>query len=418
MKSRNGRGARGLFEASTHFLKSQQRLVKLLGTRGCVSPKDAEGASVKLEKLMDEKRPAQFMAQVSKLNDRLGASLKKQEKGERPENGEMALLLKVSRLIQETEQPEQVFSGVLGLLRQVVTYENATLYLANRATGSLELAHQEGERVDLIRSVRFEHGFGLSSWVAKERRPILLSDLRREAQHGLPVVRSFLSVPLVLGGELIGVVNLSHSCAHAFGERDKHLLMLVASLTAATIERLLHHQSRRELGVMDELTGVHNRRHFEERLLQQAELSRLSMQPYSLLFIDIDHFRQFNDVHGHPAGDQILKDLGGVLRTWARSTDVVARYGGEEFVVLLPHTDQHGAHQAAERLRGAIENHSFGRRRRITVSMGIASCPHDGNAELELVRKADHALGLAKRSGRNRAHGAGDAPGAHGAAVN
>ena len=401
MKSRNGRGARGLFEANTHFLKSQQRLVKALGTRGCMGGKESEAASLKLEKLMDEKRPAQFLTQMSKLNEKIVSGLKKQEKGTRTESPELSMLLKMSKVIQETDDPQAVYSGVLNLLRQLVAFENGTLYLVNRASGSLELAHQEGERVDLIRGVRFEHGFGLSSWVAKERRPVLLSDLRREAQPGMPVVRSFLSVPLQVGTELIGVLNLSHSCAHAFVERDKELLIVASAMAAATIEHALHYQSIKELSITDELTQVYNRRHFLDRLQQQSQLSQRYLHPYSLVFIDIDHFKQFNDTHGHASGDQILAELGGVLRKWARSSDVVARYGGEEFIVLLPHTDAQGGLLAAERLRAAIESHSFTRRRRITVSVGVASYPVDGKMESDLVRKADQALYLAKKAGRN-----------------
>jgi diguanylate cyclase (GGDEF)-like protein len=401
MKARNGRGARGLFEASTHFLKSQQRLIKLLSTRGCLGGKEAEGATLKLEKLMDEKRPAQCLAECTKLNEKLITALKKQDKPAGTDRSELALLLKMSRVIQETDDPKAVFAGVMGLLKQVVAFENGSLYLVNRGTQALELAHQEGDRVDLIRGVRFEHGYGFSSWVAKERRPVLLNDLRREAQPGLPVVRSFLSVPLQVGSELIGVLNLSHSCAHAFAEKDKEMLILASSLAAATIEHMLHFQDIKELSVTDELTSVYNRRYFQERLLQQQQLSERYLHPYSLVFLDIDHFKQFNDTHGHAAGDHVLMDLGALLKRWARNSDVVVRYGGDEFVVLLPHTDREGAVLAAERLRASVESHLFPKRRRVTVSVGVSSFPLDGKAQVDLVRMADQALYLAKKAGRN-----------------
>ncbi|MBI5837300.1 MAG: sensor domain-containing diguanylate cyclase [Candidatus Eisenbacteria bacterium] len=401
MKARNGRGARGLFEASTHFLKSQQRIVKLLSTRGALPGKDAEAATLKLEKLMDEKRPAQCLGECSKVNEKLLTALKKHEKPTAGDRGELALLLKMSRVIQETDDPGAVFAGVMALLKQLVAYENGSLYLVRRGAHDLELAHQEGERVDLIRGVRFDHGYGFSSWVAKERRPVLLNDLRREAQPGLPVVRSFLSVPLLVGSELIGVVNLSHSCAHAFAERDKELLILASSLAAATIEHMLHYQSIKAMAVTDELTSVYNRRYFQDRLQQQATLSQRYLHPFSLVFLDIDHFKQFNDTHGHESGDQVLVEMGRLLKAWARTSDVVVRYGGDEFVVLLPHTPREGALLAAERLRASVEAHHFPRRRKVTVSLGVASYPVDGKAEEDLVRKADQALYLAKKAGRN-----------------
>lgn len=152
-----------------------------------------------------------------------------------------------------------------------------------------------------------------------------------------------------------------------------------------------------ELAITDGLTGISNHRYFQERLALEVERSGRSGLPVSLLMIDADHFKRYNDNCGHPAGDEVLRTLAQVLSEGRRRTDVVARYGGEEFALLLPDAGQEFAAKLAERLRLRVESCVP-----ITVSIGLASYPADaGNAEA-LVRAADAALYQAKRAGRNR----------------
>lgn len=151
----------------------------------------------------------------------------------------------------------------------------------------------------------------------------------------------------------------------------------------------------------DGLTGLKNHRAFQERLTQEAGRAARYQPTLSLLMLDVDHFKQYNDAFGHPAGDDVLRRIGRLMQAAARETDMVARYGGEEFAVILPHTDGAGALAAAERLRAAIE-HADWPHRPITVSIGVATLrPHlrDGAALLD---EADRALYRSKTEGRNR----------------
>jgi diguanylate cyclase (GGDEF)-like protein len=156
------------------------------------------------------------------------------------------------------------------------------------------------------------------------------------------------------------------------------------------------------LAITDELTGCYNRRYFGLRLDEEIARSRRHGHAFSLLFLDIDNFKRINDSYGHGLGDRILADLGKLLHRWARSTDLLARYGGEEFVVLLPVTETGQALVAADRLRRTVEEHSFPRRKRLTVSIGVATYGEDGTSEEELLKVADQALYQAKRMGKNR----------------
>jgi two-component system chemotaxis response regulator CheY len=156
-----------------------------------------------------------------------------------------------------------------------------------------------------------------------------------------------------------------------------------------------------ELASTDELTGVKNRRRFREDLeMLFAQADRQNF-PLSLILLDIDHFKQYNDTFGHPAGDRVLQQVGATLRASLRSQDVVARYGGEEFVVILPGTGAAGAVEAAERLRMAIAGRDWPLRP-VTASFGAATSGLDTPDAATLVDRADRALYLSKEAGRNR----------------
>jgi diguanylate cyclase (GGDEF)-like protein len=156
-----------------------------------------------------------------------------------------------------------------------------------------------------------------------------------------------------------------------------------------------------ELASTDELTGVKNRRRFREDLELLYGQAQRQGSPLSLILLDIDHFKQYNDAFGHPAGDQVLQQVGATLRSNLRSHDVVARYGGEEFVVLLPATAEDAALDVAERLRAAIAGREWPHRS-VTASFGVATSGAEAPDAATLVDHADRALYHSKEAGRDR----------------
>lgn len=155
------------------------------------------------------------------------------------------------------------------------------------------------------------------------------------------------------------------------------------------------------LSVTDGLTGLHNRRAFEEKLKEEFERARRYNLPLSLLMLDADRFKEFNDSCGHPAGDHLLKEIALVLKQNARANDVAARYGGDEFAVILPNTDSKVAFHLAERLRRAAKS-LCPQDRLVTISVGVSALRHDMHDAHSLLVAADNALYDAKRNGRNR----------------
>lgn len=173
-----------------------------------------------------------------------------------------------------------------------------------------------------------------------------------------------------------------------------------------TLANLKLRESLRHQAIRDSLTGLFNRRYLIETF--ENELSRASRRQHNLgvLMIDLDHFKQFNDEHGHNIGDFILSEFGRLVRLILREEDTPCRYGGEEFTVLLPETDRVGASLVAEKIRKAVRAHSFAHENQsygpITLSIGISIFPDNGDNASQLIKAADTALYKAKEAGRDR----------------
>jgi len=163
----------------------------------------------------------------------------------------------------------------------------------------------------------------------------------------------------------------------------------------------------RELAVTDGLTGLNNYRYFKEHLIHELRRAERHKSNVSLVMLDIDFFKNYNDTHGHLAGDEVLRTIAKLMRDNVRSIDVTARYGGEEFALILPETNKSAAHVVAEKIRKLVETHRFPNEEtqpngKITVSIGVATFPDDAKELEELINRADQRLYQAKALGRNR----------------
>lgn len=187
---------------------------------------------------------------------------------------------------------------------------------------------------------------------------------------------------------------------------DRLVLNAVASELVVAVENTRLYRLTKKLAVTDELTGLANYRQLQQKLDEEIERAKRYGKRVSLIMLDIDDFKTFNDTHGHVAGDVALGELGRVVAETVREVDLVARYGGEEFSVVLPETDAAGAFVVAEKVREAVQNHRFAdatghRCCDLTVSIGVASYPAHATGKDGLLREADHALYRAKTTGKN-----------------
>lgn len=248
-------------------------------------------------------------------------------------------------------------------------------------------------------------GHGITGWVARHGMAVRAGNVLEDPRY-VPMrddIRSELCVPIRVGERILGVINIETTEPDAYSEVDQQTLEIVAAQIGLALEM-------RRLAGVDSLTGAANRRVFDEALPRELRRGARDNRPVSLLMIDIDHFKDYNDACGHLGGDRCLQDVVAVLaRGVSRAGEVLARYGGEEFAVILPDTDITGALQVAEGMRSAVENLRITHRYSqdggvVTVSIGVASVI-PGRTEgrpADLLKAADDALYQAKESGRNR----------------
>ena len=265
--------------------------------------------------------------------------------------------------------------------------------------------------------------------------PLVITDIRMDGMSGLDllkeikVIRPETQVVLITGyASLDSALTGMRAGACEYLVKPFEDVGLIASVADSAIKKthLLEtnrglidtlknnnenlervNQFLKEQASRDGLTRLYNHRHFHESLAGEINRSSRYNHIFSLIFLDVDLFKQYNDTHGHLMGDRLLRELGEVLAEQLRKTDLVARYGGEEFMMILPETDKENARRVAEKIRKTIEEHSFPSSEKqsngkITVSMGVAAFPEDGKDSATLIQNSDRALYEAKHKGRNR----------------
>lgn len=226
---------------------------------------------------------------------------------------------------------------------------------------------------------------------------------------GREMIRSVAILPLIRRSQLVGVLNLGSQDPTRFTRHHAtDFLDRLATIGAVCLENATNREHLIISGLTDALTGMHNRRYLQKRLDEEIARSRRYRLPLSCLFIDADHFKRINDLHGHSAGDLVLREIALRILECLRASDVATRFGGEEFALLLPQTDAHEAFKIAERIRRRIAEQVIplesGKELSVTVSLGISKLDLSthGDPGKQLLTDADAALYEAKRQGRNR----------------
>ena len=328
---------------------------------------------------------------------------------------EVARLHRIATEINSRSELREVLSNLAKVAAEEARAQMSAIFLLNDGLNLRLAAHRAlpDELAEEWSLVRLGRGVcGLAAMKSRvvvvedvENDPLTFADRDRFRRAG---IRSAWAVPL-LGHEenVIGAVATYYTHVHRPDRRDIFMAQLYGLHASLAIENAWLHDQLKEQAIKDGKTGLFNHDHFLERLRLELDRSRRRAGDLSLLMIDIDDYKRYNDTCGHLMGDRALRIIGVVLRRIARSTDIAARYGGEEFTFILPDTDSEGAMTMGERVRREVENEMFPDAEgeptvRLTVSVGVAVWPQDGLAIDEIVGAADAGLYEAKRAGKNR----------------
>ncbi|MNK70503.1 Response regulator PleD [compost metagenome] len=326
---------------------------------------------------------------------------------------ELSVLHEIAQRISSQIDLRQTMVMIGTEIRQVVACDDCLIFLKDEETQTLQ-AQATSSEPSTSRIPPIPLGEGPLGRVAEQSEPVHMASLDPDAYPALLGHRALLALPITSEGTTLGVIAIAKRTLGAFPPETERMLTVIASQAAVAIRNAQLYQASQQLAITDGLTGVYNRRYFQRQL--EAEFRRAPRFGYSvaLMLIDIDHFKRFNDTHGHLLGDQVLRSVGQILRESTRETDVVARYGGEEFAVILPETTCEQALEVAKRVRKNLARHPFwGRGQtpvKVTASIGIAARLASEIKPEELIDLADAALYEAKHGGRDRVCAA-DAPG-------
>lgn len=293
----------------------------------------------------------------------------------------------------------------------ILRAEKCSLMLYDENAGELCIKSAKGLDEEVVTQTRIKLGEAIAGRVAKEGAQVLVQNIEYDSRFEKPNGpsyhgRSFMSSPIKLNGRLIGVVNVSDKIkgAEPFNETDLKVLGAIVRQAAAAIENAKLYRELEYLSVTDPLTNLWNYRCFINSVDEEIQRVNRFGATFSLLMIDVDNFKSYNDHFGHLEGDLFLKTLGHILTGNLRNIDKVCRYGGDEFVVLLPNTRMSQAVIAAEKLRKAVGAWEF--KRPMTISVGVAEFK-TGLSRFELIMRVDRALYQAKHHGRNQTRGHG-----------
>lgn len=339
---------------------------------------------------------------------------------------ELSAVQTLSRQFLSCLEPDTLFQAILDEARKITGAQRGSLMLAEQGDGGLQVKAVTGINEKVVQKLRVRPGDGVAGRVFSTGEPILVKNIEHDPRFGRKnrprhSTKSFVSVPIAMDQRVIGVLNLSDKITgEIFAEEDLRVLEGVAVQATIAIERSSYYQQSQELrkiSITDSLTGLLNRRYFQERLAEEVDRAVRHGHPLSLIMIDIDHFKNYNDANGHPAGDKALVLVGRSLRGSVRGIDVVSRFGGEEFAVILPETRKQEAREIGERIRREVEALYFPGEEslpggRLTISLGVAGFPEDARDLKSLIQRSDQALYAAKDQGRNRivVYGAPEAP--------
>jgi len=290
-------------------------------------------------------------------------------------------------------------------------FENANrilLYLVDTEKQELMLARSKKRNIDF--SIRAKNGDVFDKWTIRHRMPLIVEDIYKDfrftpEENFDKGFNSLISTPLVSENKVLGILRVDSNKKHSFSQSDLRFLDIIGDISSVSLRNAILYKRVQDLAIHDSLTGLYVHKYFIEKLKHEIKRSLRSDMDISLLMLDLDNFKSYNDRYGHNAGDLVLKHISAILRSFAKPLDIVSRYGGEEFTLLLLNKDKDKASKIAEKIRAAMKKTPLILRRQMinmTVSIGVASCPTEAKTVEEFLKIVDARLYKAKKNGKDQ----------------
>jgi diguanylate cyclase (GGDEF)-like protein len=311
---------------------------------------------------------------------------------------EVITLYDIAQTIGTSLDLRDTFAVFSSRLEDIVHYTTCVLYLAKADSTDVEAAHVSGRNSEKFRGRRIPSGAGITGWVVAHRHSMHNSDPRLDFDvMRLDVneqYRTAIVVPLVREDVVLGALALYSADKNSYTADHLRLAEAVAKLASDAIANAVHHERTETSALTDSLTGLPNARALRYRFEEEIDRARRHRDSFSVMMMDLDGFKSVNDRFGHQAGDQVLKELGQLLRAQVRSSDFVGRYAGDEFVALLQ-VGPDEARELANRIQRTVDRHEFGfngSKLFIGISVGWACFGSEGDTLDELLLAADRAM--------------------------
>src|ERR1700674_2378137 len=329
------------------------------------------------------------------------------------ETNEVTVFHELGKALTSSLQLDQVLRTIMEKINEVLRPDTWSLLLMDLDKGELFFQIATGKGAEALKDVRIKVGQGLAGWVAQTGEVVVVPDTSKDSRFFAQVdpptkmeTRSIVAVPVRFRDHCLGVIELINCIGpEGFSPRDLALLEALADYAAIAIENARHVQRIHELTITDDCTSLYNARHLNFMLDTEIYRSHRYAFEFSLIFIDLDHFKMVNDTYGHLMGSKLLSEIGTAIKEKCRLIDLAFRYGGDEFVVLLPQTSKENAMGVARRLhkliREAVWLKEPGLNVNITASVGVAAYPTDSRTKAELLHLADEAMYLVKNTTRD-----------------
>jgi diguanylate cyclase (GGDEF)-like protein len=326
----------------------------------------------------------------------------------------------LKKIIEEINQNltlEATTDTLASIALSVISKNRGTciLYLVDNLTQKLKLVKTKKEDNKLI--VKAKEGDIFDFWLLRHTTPLFIEDIKRDFRfdpeqlksRDVRPISSLVSSLFMSENKVLGILRLDNRSPGFYSQDDLRFLVTLCDLGAVAIENGELFQKTQDLAIHDGLTGLYTKGYFLERLKEECKRAIRQTTVLSLLMLDIDYFKHYNDKFGHTAGDIVLKELShNLIKFLGDSRPIISRFGGEEFCIILPRLKKQQAYAIAEELKAMVERMKIILRNqvtKVTVSVGLASFPDNARDEDELLFKADQAMYSAKQKGRNRVCG-------------